>query len=60
MLRNFKGNVEDQLLKYSIEFEETLNKYHTTENFMEKYLPISIQNHISDTLRKVLKRSQIQ
>jgi len=55
----FTGNVEDQLLKYSIEFEECMNQYKTTENFVEKYIPISIQNLISEWLKNVFKPGQI-
>ncbi|CAI2366158.1 unnamed protein product [Moneuplotes crassus] len=58
-IEKFTGNVEDQLLKYSIEYEEALNSYKHTDNFIEKYLPISTQNMISDCLKQVLQPSQI-
>lgn len=58
-IERFTGNVEDQLLKYSIEYEEALNSYKHTENFIEKYQPIITQNMISDCLKQVLQPSQI-
>ncbi len=40
----FTCNVEDQLFKFSTELEDFGNRYKDTENYVEKYLPISMQN----------------
>lgn len=50
------GKIDKSSGQIKVLLENTINHFKTIENFIEKYMPIKIQNQISDTLKYVLDK----
>lgn len=59
-IRQFKFGIEETVLKLSYEVEDWFNQFKATENFIEKFMPITTLNMLSDWLRSILRTDQLK
>ena len=59
VLAEWKAGINETIAKFGFELETCGNDFKTTDNFVEKYMPIRIQSMISSCLKPILKPFQL-